>query len=718
MISKINIGGIKMAIQDRFKRTNTVYKITQDIDLGGGTLTIPEGCTLDFQGGSFTNGTLAINNAKVISSNKCFSTSVKLSNDKLYIDASWFGLSPSNDSITNRDILECIFSQGGNNQDMIVYIPKGEYKTYGIQMSSSKVVNLYGDGMNDTYLRLDENDAESLYLLNFNCSYGRISNISFRGNTYNWSKGVKFTNTNTNLFALLNVVGFSNKIENASFRGSPNHGAYLNGCNNTKFVNCEFLYNWGYGAFNMFVRGSQYLNCWFELNYMGGVMHFKPYSNNSYNPSDCVLVKGSVTENNGVYGIKGDVKNYKGEDIENIGAYVTLCNTSGDIIKTEATYNGSNSKIQVLIKPLKRKYYTLTSNGILSFKDSSFNDFVVYKRGNSFGFSFDKEFLAGDTIYLYDFQQDCDITNNSNIQWKDEVLYEINTNLINYLEFSGLYQRVLIEEGSPSNFILKGAMLQVTDNRSDKFNYYDSYVERGLGKLIYNFLSQRANDGNIMFPSKKEDSNTILNPSLNTNTLDEGVIYCYIIVKGNTTALATLYGYNSVSSTLETLNQEVTMLDGFTVIEYVVDITNKNYSRLQWDITSNLPVTGYGAILSNVRFPHLPENTIMGNTDNRPSLNANGVGYQYFDTTLNRYVSWNGTQWSDSMGFPANLTKGTTAQRPTLTNRDSGYQYFDTQLGKYIVWNGSAWVNMDGTSLDVSSLNSMEVIPASEDKIN
>lgn len=47
-----------MAIQDKFNKPNVIYKITKDIDLGGETLTIPEGCTIDFQGGSFSNGTI------------------------------------------------------------------------------------------------------------------------------------------------------------------------------------------------------------------------------------------------------------------------------------------------------------------------------------------------------------------------------------------------------------------------------------------------------------------------------------------------------------------------------------------------------------------------------------------------------------------------------------------------------------------------------------
>ena len=38
-------------IQDKFNKSNVIYRINNDIDLGGETLTIPANCTLDFQGG-------------------------------------------------------------------------------------------------------------------------------------------------------------------------------------------------------------------------------------------------------------------------------------------------------------------------------------------------------------------------------------------------------------------------------------------------------------------------------------------------------------------------------------------------------------------------------------------------------------------------------------------------------------------------------------------
>ena len=54
-----------MAIQDKFSSKNVIYKITSDVDLEGGTLTVPAGCTLDFQGGSINNGTVRGNGAYV-----------------------------------------------------------------------------------------------------------------------------------------------------------------------------------------------------------------------------------------------------------------------------------------------------------------------------------------------------------------------------------------------------------------------------------------------------------------------------------------------------------------------------------------------------------------------------------------------------------------------------------------------------------------------------
>lgn len=43
--------------------------------------------------------------------------------------------------------------------------------------------------------------------------------------------------------------------------------------------------------------------------------------------------------------------------------------------------------------------------------------------------------------------------------------------------------------------------------------------------------------------------------------------------------------------------------------------------------------------------------------------------------------------------------RGTTDSRPTLTEYDSGFPFYDTTLKKYICWNGSIWINFDGSAL-------------------
>ena len=64
--SNIVYPNITAKIQNRFNSANRIYKITTDINLGHGVLTIPSSCTLDFQGGRITNGTVQLTNTKVL----------------------------------------------------------------------------------------------------------------------------------------------------------------------------------------------------------------------------------------------------------------------------------------------------------------------------------------------------------------------------------------------------------------------------------------------------------------------------------------------------------------------------------------------------------------------------------------------------------------------------------------------------------------------------
>lgn len=55
-----------MEIQDKFNKSNHIYKITNDIDLNGTILNLPYNSVLDFQGGILSNGTVVLNNTKIL----------------------------------------------------------------------------------------------------------------------------------------------------------------------------------------------------------------------------------------------------------------------------------------------------------------------------------------------------------------------------------------------------------------------------------------------------------------------------------------------------------------------------------------------------------------------------------------------------------------------------------------------------------------------------
>ncbi len=63
------VGGVNLLEQWMINEPNTIYEIRYDFCLDGETITVPEGCILDFQGGSFANGSIIYNGETIDASN-------------------------------------------------------------------------------------------------------------------------------------------------------------------------------------------------------------------------------------------------------------------------------------------------------------------------------------------------------------------------------------------------------------------------------------------------------------------------------------------------------------------------------------------------------------------------------------------------------------------------------------------------------------------------
>ena len=90
--------------QDMINKENTIYEIRYDFDLNGKEITIPEGCMLDFQGGSFNNGVINFNNTYLkgkITFNDINNFTGTILNK--HIEVNWFGLdSTGTEDVTNK----------------------------------------------------------------------------------------------------------------------------------------------------------------------------------------------------------------------------------------------------------------------------------------------------------------------------------------------------------------------------------------------------------------------------------------------------------------------------------------------------------------------------------------------------------------------------------------------------------------------------------------
>ena len=137
------VAGVNILTQSMMQWPNTIYIIQYDYDLQGAEITIPEGCVLDFQGGSLNNGTLLGTYVSVIADSvPIFGINMDF-NVKLnveFVNALWFGA--KGDGLTdNTHIFNYLFNQFVN-----IYIPKGEYLTKTIEIKgANSEIHITGD---------------------------------------------------------------------------------------------------------------------------------------------------------------------------------------------------------------------------------------------------------------------------------------------------------------------------------------------------------------------------------------------------------------------------------------------------------------------------------------------------------------------------------------------------------------------------------------------
>lgn len=149
-------------LQNKFNKPNTIYKVTKDLDLNHCVLTIPEGCTLQFDGGSIKNGIVDFNFTTFINpnfSNVRFTGSIL--NQQLNIDD--FGAVKGDESFDNSIVINDLINLKKRDAyagAKIIYVPSGAYYiSNSIQLYDyyNSNITLTGEGLSSVIAQVTDN---------------------------------------------------------------------------------------------------------------------------------------------------------------------------------------------------------------------------------------------------------------------------------------------------------------------------------------------------------------------------------------------------------------------------------------------------------------------------------------------------------------------------------------------------------------------------------
>lgn len=265
---------------------NKIYKIRFNIDLGGTTLTLPANCTLDFQGGSFSNGTIVGNNTRINAGlQKIFNTDIIISGSWNISDAyaEWFGA--KKDGITD----DYLSIQKTLDSFKIWKLNKGTYNTtLPIKIGSN--TSIYGVNNKTCILQKTGNgtidDINAILIITSTAPYVSGVNLSLftlSSAGYNVDYGIyapQFSNSTLNcidiwqcktgiylttswglIFTQLDISANTRyRIEGSSY-GYPidtTYGIYCNSSGGTSFI-LNRCYVHGV-AFGYYIKGIHKIN--------------------------------------------------------------------------------------------------------------------------------------------------------------------------------------------------------------------------------------------------------------------------------------------------------------------------------------------------------------------------------------------------------------------------------------------------------------------------
>ena len=616
---------ITAKIQSRFNSAGKIYKITQDIDLGHGVLTIPSGCTLDFQGGVISNGVLLGNRTKIkVGLQKIFELSLNIEGVWSVIEGfpEWFGAlgDGSND--------DSPFIKKSLNSFEVTKLIKNYKIGTTIQVINS---TLMGESIISSFLNVEE-DIDAIIVH----AGASIKNFSIKINNDSYSHSAiilkdSTDNRNEDFSSIKDIDIRMTPPEDAmcaensigvSLISDTGRGLYYNEINR---VNVEFARI----AFYVYAGNELNQNCWVNSNYIincramscgtaiktrtgsnseikGNVFDVTFQNNINYVVDYIVydLITGytnAITQNT----IKGKIWDIK----EDLSTGCFLGNAGGNIVETD---------YKVIYQPDTNSYNFLgtliASSEGLSTLHLKANSYITEEEVTLC--SYGGALTASYAICHY-----VNLSNSATPAPLIKDLYYKNIDGIYYIYYKCAFSGYL------------------TFSFKDSYNFTPSPYMGSLSSLpeSTNHLPLTIRFINPNLPAAFNDL-----PITSNETSAIGVS-AYDVDSQQPVFWSVDY-----NSWLNALGMQPGRMKGETSLRPSLS-TGLSNGYMYFDYTLNRPIWYRDSKWWDANGIEAAS-SIRGNSSNRPSLTEDQYGVCYYDLTLKKPIWWTGTKWVDATG--------------------------------------------------------------------
>lgn len=653
-----------MNIQNKFKKTNTIYKITKDMDLEGSTLIIPVGCTLDFQGGSFKNGTINFNNTllKGRVNIDCDVLTGTIKNEQIYVN--WFNV--DNTGISENTALINHILQTAINKTVIF---DGIYKIDPIASSSKEYDGGIRPISNQTLKFTDGSkliiDKQSALYFSILSIY-RVENVSIYG---------------------ANIEGDINT--HTVNQGEYGFGVAISSSRNINLYNCKSNYNWGDG-YIFLSTGSEESNN-FDCNLYNCEAHY-----NRRQGLSIVALYGGI------------IDNFKAT---NTGILKYTAPAAGIDIEPDAIRYDERIKVTI-------NNYTSENNfgGALHIVPAHLmHDNVTddhrefYVQVNGLSSNLDG---SRDTSVLLPALRYSSVTTDSNLQNKIKGLVELNNITISNSYMNPLEFRNMVDNGLP---IVINNLTVLNPKVDSSFAKSMSAVLKFYNPTTYDYANSteltingiKVTDTRIdnrvsylMFSTFGNSPKNIHLFNVDNPSMDGGSNIPYFIDDSSEIhySVPPVYTVNNGDNFL--LSNDSNNYWGYKIIFNNPSV--KSFRLPKGSTVSNFEITVENIQQENV----VHSRFIPGDKINEPLVYNRDPSFELLPNSSIKFIqrkdkSWDVYKSTDDIIPTLNPYYGSSKQAVSqYSNPILGHSYYDTKLDTTLNYGNDGWQNPDGTNIN------------------